>query len=30
MDCLDVPGAETLRRKETEDFKLYFFDSEEL
>lgn len=30
MDCLDVPDAETLRRKETEDFKLCFFDSEEL
>lgn len=30
MDCWDVPDAETLRRKETGPFKLYFFDSEEL
>lgn len=30
VDCWDVPNAETLRRKETEAFKLYFMDSEEL
>lgn len=30
MDCWDVSDAETLRSKETEAFKLYFFDSEEL
>lgn len=30
MDCWDMPDAETLRRKETEAFKLYSCDSEEL
>lgn len=29
-DCWDMPDTEILRRKETEAFKLYLFDSEEL